>query len=132
MARPGRPERNKATRSFRQLRRFHHVINSDKVFGTHNCAFLAERAEDGEVKRALKRMEEAWRTLAREQDQLDNKRWSTKKPLPWRLLIFITLSDRSRRAFHVARRTDECPPCAADVPKRRRLGVTLNGGSRHW
>src|SRR6267143_1390800 len=35
MARPGRPERNRAARSFRQLRRFHHVINSDKVFGTH-------------------------------------------------------------------------------------------------
>src|SRR5882724_5667152 len=35
MARPGWPERNKAARSFRQLRRFHHVINSDKVFGTH-------------------------------------------------------------------------------------------------
>ena len=69
----------KPTRSFRQLRRFHHVINSDKVFGTHNCAFLTERAEDGEVKRALKRMEEAWRTLAREQDQLDNKRWSKKR-----------------------------------------------------
>ena len=30
------PERNKATRSFRQLRRFLHVINSDKVFGTHS------------------------------------------------------------------------------------------------
>jgi hypothetical protein len=25
-------------RSFRQLRRFHHVINSDKVFGTHRLA----------------------------------------------------------------------------------------------
>src|SRR5258708_3936181 len=35
MARPGRPERNRATRSFRQFKRFHHVINSDKVFGTH-------------------------------------------------------------------------------------------------
>src|SRR3984885_14265179 len=35
MARPGRPERNRAARSFRQLRRFHHVINSNKVFGTH-------------------------------------------------------------------------------------------------
>src|ERR1700739_3234312 len=35
MARPGRPERNRAARSFRQLRRFHHVINSDKAFGTH-------------------------------------------------------------------------------------------------
>src|ERR1700733_15194274 len=36
MARPGRPERNRTARSFRQLRRFHHVINSDKVFGTHS------------------------------------------------------------------------------------------------
>jgi hypothetical protein len=36
MVRPGRPERNRAARSFRQLRRFHRVINSDKVFGTHN------------------------------------------------------------------------------------------------
>ena len=44
-----------------------------------DCAFLAERAEDGEVKGALKRMEEAWRTLAQEQEQLDKKRWSTKK-----------------------------------------------------
>ena len=45
-----------------------------------DCAFLAERVEVGEVKRALKRMEEAWRTLAQEQEQLDNKRWSTKMP----------------------------------------------------
>src|SRR3984893_16005571 len=36
MARPGRQERNRTARSFRQLRRFHHVINSDKVFGTHS------------------------------------------------------------------------------------------------
>jgi hypothetical protein len=35
MAFPKRPARNRAARSFRQLRRFHHVINSDKVFGTH-------------------------------------------------------------------------------------------------
>src|ERR1700676_2982982 len=35
MARPGRPERNRTARSFRQLRRFHHVINSNRVFGTH-------------------------------------------------------------------------------------------------
>jgi hypothetical protein len=31
----GRLERNKTARSFRQLRRFHHGINSDEVFGTH-------------------------------------------------------------------------------------------------
>src|SRR5258708_6182788 len=36
MARPGRLERNRTARSFRQLRRFHHGINSDEVFGTHN------------------------------------------------------------------------------------------------
>ena len=45
-----------------------------------DCAFLAECVGDGEVKRALKRMEEAWRTLAQEQELLDNKRCSTKKP----------------------------------------------------
>src|SRR5258708_36401953 len=44
MARPGRPERNRAARSFRQLRRFHHVINSDKVFGTHRQEFESLRA----------------------------------------------------------------------------------------
>src|SRR5258707_2877051 len=38
MARLVRQERNRTVRSFRQLRRFHHVINSDKVFGTHNGA----------------------------------------------------------------------------------------------
>src|SRR5258708_5495324 len=35
MAKPRRPERNGAARSFGQLRRFHHGINSDNVFGTH-------------------------------------------------------------------------------------------------
>src|SRR6266436_2432697 len=33
MARPGRPERNRVARSFRQLRRFRHVIKTDRVFG---------------------------------------------------------------------------------------------------
>jgi hypothetical protein len=33
MARPGRPARNRTARPFRRLRRFHHVINSDEVFG---------------------------------------------------------------------------------------------------
>jgi len=37
--RQGRPERNRATRSFHQLRRFHHVINSDVVFGTHRARY---------------------------------------------------------------------------------------------
>src|SRR5258707_12812928 len=41
MARPGRPERNRAAQSFRQLRRFHHVINSDEVFGTHRARSAA-------------------------------------------------------------------------------------------
>src|SRR6478735_6681329 len=43
MARPGRPERNRAARSFRQLRRFLHVINSDRVFGTHSVRIERSR-----------------------------------------------------------------------------------------
>src|SRR5258706_9307900 len=53
MARPGRPERNRAARSFGQLRRFHHVINSDKVFGTHR--WLSEYNGPGAYSR------KAWR-----------------------------------------------------------------------
>jgi len=41
------------------------------------CAFLAKRAEDEETKLTFKRMEEAWRTLAQEQDRLNKK---AKKP----------------------------------------------------
>jgi hypothetical protein len=37
MARPGRQERNRTARSFRQLTRFHHGINSDELFGTHRA-----------------------------------------------------------------------------------------------
>src|SRR6202023_2519375 len=40
MTRSRRPERNRTARSFRQLRRFHHVINSHKVFGTHRFSFV--------------------------------------------------------------------------------------------
>jgi hypothetical protein len=55
-------------------------MNLSDIFrdNAEDCAFLAERAEVGEVKRALRRMEEAWRTLAQEQELLDNKRWSTR------------------------------------------------------
>jgi hypothetical protein len=35
MAKPGRPERKRTARSFRQLRRFHHGFNSNEVFGTN-------------------------------------------------------------------------------------------------
>src|SRR5450756_2925802 len=36
MARPARPERSRSARSPRQLSRFYHSINPDRVFGTHN------------------------------------------------------------------------------------------------
>src|SRR5258707_15053479 len=42
MARQGRPERNRTARSFRQLRRFHRVINSDKVIGTHRSLYRSQ------------------------------------------------------------------------------------------
>jgi hypothetical protein len=35
MARPARPERSRSARSSRQLSRFYHSINPDRVFGTH-------------------------------------------------------------------------------------------------
>ena len=38
-----------------------------------NCAQLAERAEDEPTHRRYKRMEEAWRALAEEQDWLDGE-----------------------------------------------------------
>src|SRR5437879_2075463 len=52
MARPAPPERNRAARSFRQLRRFHHVINSDKVFGIQTVSKLllvSARHEAGDI-----------------------------------------------------------------------------------
>ena len=36
MARPARPERSRSARSSRQLSRFYHSINLDRVFGTHS------------------------------------------------------------------------------------------------
>jgi hypothetical protein len=36
MARPARPERSRSARSSRQLSRFYHSINPDRVFGTHS------------------------------------------------------------------------------------------------
>jgi hypothetical protein len=40
-----------------------------------DCAFLAERAEDEETRVAFMRMEEAWRTLASQQERLNTRRW---------------------------------------------------------
>jgi hypothetical protein len=42
MARPARPERSRSARSSRQLSRFYHSINPDRVFGTHSTITLAE------------------------------------------------------------------------------------------
>src|ERR1700692_3725183 len=42
MARPARPERSRSARSSRQLSRFYHSINRDRVFGTHNIIVLGE------------------------------------------------------------------------------------------
>jgi len=55
-------------------------MSSPDIFrdNAEDCAFLAERAEDEETKLALKRMEEALRTLAQEQDRLNKK--TAKKP----------------------------------------------------
>src|ERR1700761_7542305 len=58
MPKPGRPERNRAARSFRQLRRFHHGINSEEVFGTHReeRLRLVERFDDQRLRRLGRRL----------------------------------------------------------------------------
>jgi transposase InsO family protein len=53
MARPERPERNRAARSFRQLKRFLHVINSNEVFGTHNRILLENYYLPGDLDRQI-------------------------------------------------------------------------------
>ena len=45
-----------------------------------DCAFLARRSEEEETKLTFLRMEEAWRTLAHQQERLDRKQWPAKKP----------------------------------------------------
>jgi hypothetical protein len=45
-----------------------------------DCAFLAKRSEDEETRLALLRMEAAWRTLAIQQERLDEKGWTKKLP----------------------------------------------------
>jgi hypothetical protein len=42
MARPAPPERSRSARSSRQLSRFYHSINPDRVFGTHNIDLLSQ------------------------------------------------------------------------------------------
>jgi hypothetical protein len=50
MARPARPERSRSARSSRQLSRFYHSINPDRVFGTHRDAQQLK----GDAKNAIK------------------------------------------------------------------------------
>jgi hypothetical protein len=57
MARPGRPERNRTARSFRQLRRFLYLINTDKVFGTHRPQKQRRRLRQNQQPRNLKRQQ---------------------------------------------------------------------------
>src|SRR3982074_537753 len=73
MARPGRPERNRATRSFRQLRRFHHGINWDKVFHTHNRRKYVLSSKVGKLLKASRRnhaIREIKRTMRRPRRQV--------------------------------------------------------------
>jgi hypothetical protein len=45
-----------------------------------NCAQLAERATDEPTHLRYKRMEEAWRALAKEQDWLDGESPNVRRP----------------------------------------------------
>jgi len=45
-----------------------------------DCAFLAQRSEDKEIRVTFIRMEAAWRTLANLQEWLDTERCKGKRP----------------------------------------------------
>ena len=45
------PRRNTEAGSFRQLRQFHHVSNSDKVFGTHRAKMYAGMFDGADLPR---------------------------------------------------------------------------------
>src|ERR1700687_2947501 len=49
MARPARPERSKSARSSRQLSRFYHSINPDRVFGTHRDKIMRMAAQTAPI-----------------------------------------------------------------------------------
>src|SRR5260370_41278342 len=49
MASPARPERSRSARSSRQLSRFYHSINPDRVFGTHKGVVPGRHVGDPEL-----------------------------------------------------------------------------------
>src|ERR1700694_3313405 len=69
MARPARPERSRSARSSRQLSRFYHSINPDRVFGTHKlAALIKERAAQfgpwpAKMTMLLYRMNDTWEIM---------------------------------------------------------------------
>jgi transposase, IS5 family len=94
MARPGRPERNRAARSFRQLRRFHHGINSNKVFGTHRRTDLFRSRLDQviNVDHALVKLARAidWGFLEEKCGAVYND-GAGQPPLPTRLMAGLAI-----------------------------------------
>src|SRR5260370_26580144 len=101
MARPARPGRNRTARSFHQLRRFHHVINSDKVFG-HGREVRLIRLEhemdpivDNESPRARLAL------LLQQFSELDDDReaWRVVYPIEEVLLLVTSGTIASRDAF---------------------------------
>jgi hypothetical protein len=44
-----------------------------------DCDFLAQRSDDEETRLTFLRMAAAWRTLANQQERLNQKQWPTKK-----------------------------------------------------
>ena len=47
-----------------------------------DCAFLAQRSEDEETRLTYQLMEAAWRTLANQQERLEQQQWPAKKRTP--------------------------------------------------
>jgi hypothetical protein len=107
-----KPERNRTARSFRQLRRFHHVINSDKVFGTHKQTIHLSK-----------------KSIARYREEPDHCKGSTMamKPRPWTATEIYRLKGLAKKKLEVTKIARSLKrTTAATVLKARSLGILLD------
>src|SRR5664280_1054535 len=93
MARPRRPGRNTEALSFRQFRRFRHVINTDRVFDTHTGAadFLEKPIRGIEllagVGRALESSHDSGKLTEWRKDAADHLACLTRRQLQMEMVL---------------------------------------------
>src|SRR5713226_808097 len=130
MARPGRPERNRVARSFRQLRRFRHVIKTDRVFGILRRTKLAAATRKDYLE-AFEWLRDEFDILLTDitqpdlydlRDKCANQKWPRFADQ-----MISALSSMFRQAVKRGRSTGmKITPCLGARPDRHRDGYLLH------